>query len=67
MQEFLILILQLSFCNFGVFYVPLYCFEIEQLAPHNHFWVTKQTVPAKQCKDGALFWYSFKTKAKRAK
>ena len=67
MQEFLILILQLSFGNLWNFYVPLHCFEIKQLAPNNHFWETKQTVPAKQRKDGALFWYSFKTKAKRAK
>ena len=43
-----------------------YTFEIEQLAPLNHFWGTKHTVQAKQRKDGALFWYSFKTKAKRA-
>ena len=47
--------------------MPLYCFDIEQLALHNHFWGTKQTVPAQQRKDGALFWYSFETKAKRAK
>ena len=64
MQEFLILISQLSF---SIFFVPLNCFEIEQLAPHNHFWGTKQIVPAKQRKDGAFFWYSSKTKAKRAK
>ena len=36
--------------------------------PHTiMFWGTKQIVPAKQRKDGAVFWYSFKTKAKRAK
>ena len=66
MQEFLILILQLLFSNFWTFYVPFYCFDIEQLALHNYFG-TKQTVPAQQRKDGALFWYSFKAKAKRAK
>ena len=56
--NFLILILQLSFIYLFIyffFYVLLYCFEFEQLPPHNHFWGTKQTVPAKQRKDGDLF------------
>ena len=35
--------------------MPLYCFESEQLVPYNHFWGTKQTVPAQQREDGALF------------
>ena len=55
MQEFLILILQLPFSNFWGFYVPLYCFVIEQLAQYIQFLGTKQTVQAKQRKVGALF------------
>ena len=55
MQEYLILILQLPFSNFRDFYVPLYCFNIEQLASYSYLLGTKQTVQAKQRKDGALF------------
>ena len=44
-------------------YVPLYCYEIEQLAPYNCLMGSKQTVPAKQRKIGALLG-SFKTTAK---
>ena len=66
MQEFLFLILQLSFNDFWVCYVPLYCFEIEQLAPHNHFWGTKQTDPTKQRKDGLYFGTVLKQRQRAA-
>ena len=54
-QEFSILILQLPICNFLGIFVLLYCFVIEQLVPCIQSFGTKETVPAKQRKVGALF------------
>ena len=66
MQEFLILILQLAFSNFGGFMCHCTALSLNNLS-HAFIFCTKQTVPAKERKVGALVWYSFKTKAKCTK